>query len=368
MTEFLYWFLLMLFSYFIILFSYMHFSYKKEVLNNFLGFSALFLTFLIITIVVLLMFQDTTLYSITLPIFSLSFGLPLLIIGAIILISSVLLFSYKKMFKNKDLSKFWSSLEEKTKKRSKLRADTYRKIPHVLIFIGLLFIWYLGVIIVKDLSGSISGMIPDENNMFLLFLTILTVPNSISPVLFSLGWFYYLLFFFFYGFCLIILANEFTRKAKSLGFPFNFLCKVLLCEEEKRSYGTYLFFAIGQMVAALITPPMVFLTILGMSSLADLATSQVGIRYGKNKIKWNNEKSWQGAIAGIIACFILCTLFIGIYWALIFTIAFFIFDVFTNKPFNVTDNLLIPLGSSLIFLFIRYFFNFDYFTIILNWI
>ena len=368
MTEFLYWFLLILFSYFIVLFCYMHFSYKKEVLNNFLGFSALFLTFLVIVIVVLLMFQDTTLYSSTIPIFSLSFGLPLLIIGAIVLISSVLLFLFKKFFKNKDLSKFWNSLEEKSNKRSKLRGDTYRKIPHVLIFIGLLFIWYLGVSIVKDLIGSISGMIPDENNMFLLFLTIITEPGSISAVLFSLGWFYYLLFFFFYMFCFFMLANEFTRKAKRLAFPFNFLCKVLLCEEEKRSYGTYLFFAIGQMVAALITPPMVFLTILGMSSLADLATSQVGIRYGKNKIKWNNEKSWQGSIAGVIVCFIICTLFIGIYWALIFTFAFFIFDVFTNKPLNISDNLLIPLGSSLIFLFVRFFFNFNYYTIILMWL
>jgi len=368
MTELLFWFLLMIFSYFIVLFSYMHFSYKKEVLNNFVGFGALFLTFLIIIIVVLLMFQDSTLFSSTIPIFTLSFGLPLLIIGALILISSALLLLYKKKFKNKDLSKFWSSLEEKKKKRSKLRADTYRKIPHVLVFIGLFFVWYLGVIIVKDLSGSIIGMIPDENNMLLLLITIITVPNSISPVLFSLGWFYYLLFFFFYGFCLIMLANEFTRKVKSLGFPFNFLCNVLLSEEENRSYGTYLLFAVGQMVAALITPPMVFLTILGMSSLADLATSQVGIRYGKNKIKWNSEKSWQGAIAGIIACLILCTLFVGIYWAIIFAIAFFIFDVLTNKPLNISDNLLIPFGSSLIFLFIRYFFNFDYYTIILTWI
>ena len=368
MTEFLFWILLMEFSYFILLFSFIYFSNKKEMLNNVIGFSALLLTFLIIIIVAMLMFLDGTLYFDTVPIFYRSFGLPLLIIGAIVLVSSVLLFSYKKIFKNKDLSKFWSSLEDKTNERSKLRGDVFRKIPHVLIFIGLLFIWYLGVIFVKDLSGSISGMIPAENNMFQVFLTILTEPNSIGSVLFSFGWFYYLLFFFFYGFCLITLANEYTRKTKRLGFPFNFLCFFLLCEEEKRSYGTYLFFAIGQMVAALITPPMVFLTILGMSSLADLATSQVGIRYGKNKIKWNTDKSWQGAIAGIIASLIICTLFIGIYWAIIFSIAFFIFDVLTNKPFNVSDNLLIPFGSSLIFLFIRFFFNLDYYTIILTWI
>ena len=99
MIEFLYWFLLMLFSYFIVLFCYMHFSYKKEVLNNFLGFSALFLTFLVIVIVELLMFQDTTLYLLTIPIFFLSLGLIILIIGAIVLISSVLLFLFKKIFK-----------------------------------------------------------------------------------------------------------------------------------------------------------------------------------------------------------------------------------------------------------------------------
>ena len=370
MTEFLYWFLLMIFSYLVVLFCYMYFSDKNEVLNNILGFSALFLTFVVIVIVVLLMFQDITLYSSTIPIFILSFGLPLLIIGVTILISSVLLFLFKKIFKGKNLSKFWTFLEEKSNKRSKLRADTYRKIPHVLIFVGLLFIWYIGVIVVKDLTSSINiiGMIPVDNNMFFLFLRILTEPNSIKSILFSLGWFYYLLFFFFYAFCFIMIANEFTRKVKGLGFPFNFLCRALLCEEEKRSYGTYLFFAIGQMVAALITPPMVFLTILGMSSLADLATSQIGIRFGKNKIKWNNEKSWQGSVAGVFVCFIICTLFIGVYWALIFTIAFFLFDVFTNKPLNVSDNLLIPFGSSLIFLFIHFFFNLKIDTIILTWI
>ncbi|NHJ21337.1 MAG: hypothetical protein EAX91_10360 [Candidatus Lokiarchaeota archaeon] len=367
MTVFFYWFLLILFSYFVVLFCFMHFSYKKDQYNNFLGFSALFLTFIVSIIVVLLMFQDITLYSTIIPIFTLSFGLPLLIIEAIIIISSVLFFVFKKIFKNKDFTKFWSLLEEKSNKRSKLRADTYRKIPHVLIFLGLLLVWYISVIIVKDIAGSISGMIPTNNNMLLLFLTLLTEPNSIKPVLYSLGWFYYLLFFFFYGFCFIMLANEFTRKSKWSGFPFNFLCRVLLCEEEKRSYGTYLFFAIGQMVAALMTPPMVFFTILGISSLADLATSQIGIRIGKNKIKWNNDKSWEGSIAGVIVCFIICILFLGIFWALIFTIAFFVFDVFTNKPLNVTDNLLIPFGSSLIFIFIRFLFNLDYYTIILIW-
>jgi len=368
MAEFLYWFILISISYFLVLFSYMHFSNKKEVFNNFFGFGALFLTFTIIIIVELLMFQDITLYSDTIPIFSLALGLPLLIIGAIVLISTLFLFLFKIVFKNRDLSKFWDSLEEKTSKRSKLRGDTYRKIPHVLIFAGLFVVWYLGVDFVMNLSGSISGMIPDDNNMFSLFLQILIEPNSISEVLFYLGWFYYLIFFFFYGFCFIILANELTRKVRFFAFPFNFLSNILLCEEEKKGYGTYLYFAIGQMAAALFTPPMVFLTILGISSIADLATSQIGIRFGKNKIRWNKEKSWEGSIAGIIVCFIICFFFIGIPWAVIFTFAFLLFDIFTNKPIDISDNLLIPIGSSLIYLFVRFFFNFDYYTIILTWI
>jgi dolichol kinase len=368
MAEFLYWFTLISISYFLVLFSYMHFSYKKEVFNNFFGFGALFLTFAIIIIIEVLMFQDITLYSDTIPIFSLALGLPLLIIGVIVLISTGILFLFKLFFKNKDLSKFWKSLEEKTNKRSKLRGDTYRKIPHVLIFVGLFVVWYIGIDFVRNFSGSIIGMIPDDNNMFRLFLKLLSEPNSISEVLFSLGWFYYLIFFFFYGFCFIILANELTRKVRFFAFPFNFLSSIFLCEEEKKGYGTYLYFAIGQMVAALLTPPMVFLTILGISSIADLATSQVGIRFGNNKIRWNKEKSWQGSIAGIIACFIICYFFMGIPWAFIFTFAFLLFDIFTNKPINLSDNLLIPIGSSLIFLFIRFFFNFDYYTILLAWI
>jgi len=226
MADFLYWFILISISYFLVLFSYMHFSYKKEVFNNFFAFGALFLTFTIIIIIELLMFQDITLYSDTIPIFSLALGLPLLIIGAIVLISTAILFLFKLVFKNKDLSKFWNSLEEKRNKRSKLRGDTYRKIPHVLIFVCLFVVWYLGVDFVRNLSGSISGMIPDDNNMFRLFLKILSEPNSISEVLFSLGWFYYLIFFFFYGFCLIILANELTRKVRFLAFPFNFLSNI----------------------------------------------------------------------------------------------------------------------------------------------
>jgi len=148
------------------------------------------------------------------------------------------------------------------------------------------------------------------------------------------------------------------------------MSKLLLSEDEKRGYGTYLYFAIGQMFAAFLCPPMVFFAILGMSSIGDLMASQVGIRHGKRHISWNQKKTWEGTIAATISCFFICLFFIGIIWGVIFSIAFLLFDLFTGKGFrnvNLSDNLLIPIGCALLYLFIRFFFNLDYYTMILIW-
>jgi dolichol kinase len=233
------------------------------------------------------------------------------------------------------------------------------------MFIGLFVVWNVGAILVIDFSGSTSGMIPEVKDMARLYFKLIMNPNNIKEVLFSLGWFYYLLFFFFYILNLIMLANEFTRKTTLFAFPFNFICRIFFCEEEKLNYGAYLYFTIGQLFAAFITPPMVFFAILGISSISDLLTSQIGIRYGKNKIKWNKDKSWQGTLAGIISCFLISFFFIGLVWAIIFTIAFLIFDVITNKPLKLSDNLLLPIGLGLIYIVTQFLCNLDLITIFL---
>jgi dolichol kinase len=245
-------------------------------------------------------------------------------------------------------------------KRSALRTDTYRKIPHILIFIGLFILWYIGIQFVLSSSGSTSGMIPENNNMMELYFRILTVPNSIKGVLFSLGWFYYLLFFFFYVFSLIIIFNEYTRKAKSFSFPFNILCDVILCEEEQKGWGTYLYFAVSQLFTSFTCPPMIFFSILGMSSIGDLASSQIGIRYGKHKLPNNKQKSVEGTIAGLITGFIISFFFIGFYWSIILSIIFALTDIFTGKRYNRSDNLLFPVLCSLVYVSIRFIFNLNY--------
>ncbi|MFX1453973.1 MAG: hypothetical protein ACFFDB_01225 [Promethearchaeota archaeon] len=367
MNYFHFWFLLIALSYFLIIFVYLYLSYKPNVSNNFMGSGALFFVFIHILLFLLLMNQEVVLQDFFVPLWFLLLGIPMLFPGILILISTLITHFYKKIVK-KDLSELGGKLEGKRKNWSKAKRDTLRKINHVFIFIGLLAVWYIGLYVVFLIIHSSTGMIPEENNMVLQYLKLLNEPDSMIDVLFSFGWFYYLLFFFFYLLCMFMLANEFTRKSKSIVFPFNFFTRLYLTDEEQKNYGTYLYFAIGQMFAAFISPPMILFAILGISSISDLVTSQIGIRYGKTRISWNKEKTWEGTLAGTLVTFIICFLFIGIFWSIIFSIAFLIFDILTNKPFNVSDNLLIPIGCSLIYILIRFFFNLDYYTILLIWI
>jgi dolichol kinase len=345
----------------------MYLSYKSDVLNNFIALGALFFVFIHILLFLLLMNQDVLLQPFFVPLWLLVLGIPMLLPGILIFISTTIVFYYKKI-KNKDLSEFSTKLEGKRKSWSKAKKDSLRKINHVFIFIGLLAIWYVGLYIVYLITASSSGMIPEENNMFLQYLKLVNEPDSIIDVLFSFGWFYYLLFFFFYLLCMFILANEFTRKLKKIYFPFNMFTKLYLTEKEQDSYGSYLYFAIGQMFAAFICPPMIVFAILGIGSISDLITSQIGIRYGKIHISWNKRKTWEGTIAGTLATFLICLFFIGILWSIIFSTLYLIFDVVTDKPFKISDNLLIPIGCSIVYIFTRFFFNLDYFTVLLAWI
>ena len=368
MIEFYIWYSILLISYMMILFLYMQFSNKLTFSENLVGFFGFAFVYFHVLIFLNIMFQDINLHSVTLPLWLLSLGFPIIIFALITILSSIFYIILKFKIKSKIFTRYKENMAVRFAKRSKIRNDIYRKLAHVLIFIGLFLLWYIGAIIVSDFSGSTEGMTPYEDNMFYLYLKIFIEPNSMSEVLFELGWFYYLLFFFFYDFTLLMVSIEFTRKSKYFSFPLNFICGIYLCDDEEKGYGAYLYFTLGQMFAAFICPPMVFFAILGISSIADLMTSQVGIRFGKHKLKFNNNKSWEGTIAGCLTCFLICFVFVGLIWALIFTLVFLIVDLLTKKPINVSDNLLIPMTCAIIFVFVQYFFTLDYITLILIWI
>ena len=353
--------------YAIILSIFLYLLYKPDFLNIFFSFGVMLFTFFHIVLFLFFMSLDLTLNEVLLPLWMLALVSPIILVIILIIISTLLVYFYHNVL-GKDFSNFLDRLELKANQLSKIKQDTHRKINHIIIFIGLLIVWFIGVYIANFITGTNEGMIPEENNILLVYFKIITKPVLIKEILFSFGWFYYLLFFFFYIFFLFILANEFTRKSKIFSFPFNLFPRLYLNDEEKRSYGTYLYFAIGHMFAAFICPPMVLFSILGISSIADLMTSQIGIRFGKRHINWNKNKTWEGTTAGVIVAFVISFIFIGIIWALIFAVTFLIFDIITNKPLKVSDNLLIPVGTALIYVLIRFIFNLNYQIIFFEWI
>ncbi|HEY0088191.1 MAG TPA: hypothetical protein VGB37_05070, partial [Candidatus Lokiarchaeia archaeon] len=186
----------------------MHFSEKKDLLNNIVGFGALFFVFFHVLMFLLLMFQNEKVRNILLPQFLISTYLPLLLIGISVLISTIFFFLFKISKKSKDNSKFGDHIITKLQSFSETRKDLFRKIWHVFIFIGLFVLWYLSYDFVRtQMSKNKKPKIePKTTNMLYLYLRILTTSNSIKNVLYSLEWFYYVIFFFFYAFSLIMLT------------------------------------------------------------------------------------------------------------------------------------------------------------------
>ena len=142
---------------------------------------------------------------------------------------------------------------------------------------------------------------------------------------------------------------EFTRKSKNFSFPLNFITIHLLKEEELESFGTFMYFFVGHLFVTTFVAPLPFFAIMSMSSIGDLVASQVGIRTGRFRIKWNNKKCWEGSISATIVSLIITSLFVGIAWGLIFALTFLITDIILREPLNASDNLLIPICSTAIF-------------------
>ena len=142
MYYFFIWFLIIFSSYFIILFAYLHFSNKKEILNNIISFFALFFVFIHVLMFLLLMFQDSDLHKFTMPLFLDAILIPLFLVGLGIIISTFALLIFRVILRAKDFSMFKQKLTTKLGNLSKTRKDLFRKVWHIGIFIVLFILWY----------------------------------------------------------------------------------------------------------------------------------------------------------------------------------------------------------------------------------
>ena len=356
-TDFFLIYIFTVMCYIFILFGYLHHSNKKYLLDNILGFSILFIIFFHYSILMILMYNGAFWERFFLP--SLFFT-PLPIILSVVIVFSIIIKIYYILKKKPRRNIKKENVIRKKRRKLNIKEwkpvnrDIIRKLPHIIVFISFFIIWSIGCSVVYSHTGNLYGMFPMESDLLFLFSSMYSDVSNIHFYLYTLGWFYFFLIMVLYCFAIITLFMEFTRKSKNFSFPLNFISLRLLKKEEKESYGTFLYFFIGHLFAATFLPPLPFFAIISMSSIGDLVASQVGMRTKHYPIKWNKNKCWEGTISSTIVSFFLSYFFLGFIWAFLFAILFLIIDIVIKKPLNASDNLLIPICSTLLFLFLRF--------------
>jgi len=131
--------------------------------------------------------------------------------------------------------------------------------------------------------------------------------------------------------------------------------------ERKRSKvtpgrGTLRFYT-GVLIAYILMlvfnkPYFMFASAVLVLAMGDSASTLVGVRFGKNKIPYNKNKSIEGAVAGFSFAFIgifLAQVFIfavsPLYAVIISVSASFIGMLIESLPIPVDDNLSIPVAT-----------------------
>ena len=154
---------------------------------------------------------------------------------------------------------------------------------------------------------------------------------------------------FMYGMVIFMFTIELTRLSGHVFFLFQKKVQSIMREKEKNTFGSYTHFATGFLLAAWILPPFPFLAAMCLGSFADPIASIIGIKFGRKRYSWNG-KSIEGTIAGMITAFISMVFFVGWIYALIGSIVVFaIIDIITPKPLRISDNILMPLIITPIF-------------------
>lgn len=333
----------------ILLFYFIYFSNKRDHLNNAISFFILTFIFSNIVFLLMLMNQETNLEFAVLA-FITSLTIPLMIPLSLIPFYSFIV----NIRKGQNKINYVNEKILKNKNNSRARKDLSRKLPHVYIFIGFFLLYFISYSSINVILGDISLMSPVNFEGIISYFKIFQEDHYIVNLVLLLGTFYFILFFFFYTICILSVINELCRKSEKLHFPLSTFSTLHLKEEEINGYGSYVYFSIGQMWSSFACPPLFFLSILSIGAIGDLMASQIGIRFGKHSLYWNKKKTWEGTIAGSLTSFLFCFFLIGLFWALLFCIIFLIIDVITSRPLKMSDNLLIPMSCSVIYLILQF--------------
>ena len=151
--------------------------------------------------------------------------------------------------------------------------------------------------------------------------------------------------------------------------PFHILFVKSLRESEQHNAAHYYFFIFGIFISTFFLPATCVFGILCVLCFGDTFASLVGKRVKKNRhpIKWEPQKCWEGAIAGLFFTFITALIFVGWFLAIVLGIIFIVFDAITPTKLKVSDNFIYPLVSILVLGIILYVFGFQIDALIGSW-
>lgn len=233
---------------------------------------------------------------------------------------------------------------------TKIKVDLKRKSWHVIGFLIVFAILWLGYFVIKSRFDND----PYNSSNEVLFENYWgnVNPEEFIRVMFireSLPMGQTLTVFIFYTGTIIFVILDLTRLSGNIHFFLQKNAQKHIHFKEMKTIAAYTHFMVAYFAASIFLPPMLFMGTLCLGVFADPAASIVGMNWGKHKIKWT-DKTVEGTIAGSILAFITMIWFVGPIYALFGTLVFIIIDLITPKPVKLSDNLVIPLAITIVFI------------------
>lgn len=241
-----------------------------------------------------------------------------------------------------------------TDKSSRIKADLKRKINHIIFFlllwIGLaifnIFLQFPSEWNQQIYLANMWEYVPDEN--FMIFV-ILKDPTKI----YNIGIYHSFFIVVFTIASYLMMIIELIRHFDWFYFPTIKVIAKVIRPSEEQGIASFYSFLTAITIVFFILPPLLTIGAVIICLIGDLVASQVGMRFGKNKISFNKKKSWEGTISATIASFLLSTILIGPIYSIFGVLVFLITDILTEEKIPLSDNLLNPILIMLMYILIN---------------
>lgn len=242
-------------------------------------------------------------------------------------------------------------LAELRRLQERMRPDKelFRKTPHLLMGVFLLFYTVVGYAVVRGLwtvaYGGTPGTGEGAQNLYLASHAV-DGPYLVAGHMFSIT--------LLLGLFLLLLPNELLRlRYPELSYPFKQTILRSMRKKEEGLFGAHLYITATVPLAVFLmtrdpsgwsrTIPAV-MAMLAVTVFADAASALIGRRWGRTKWFHNAGKSYLGTVAGGAVAFAVALPFVGVPMAIVSVGVFVVVDALAPVPFPASDNLLNPLA------------------------